>query len=1420
MSLGKRLRGINLETDNKESQAKTGEATAVIAAALISLLVSFMIRTVLLRVVFASSFFLLILMLFLLCDDKEGKGVFLNLRLKVDVRWLIYCIAAVASVVMLILPATKYNLNESWAFFTSLNSSEISRMILGYFMLTVFPGYAAYSAFAKNKLDKSFEKIAVILALSYVVSAVIALLVSQTVGLTLFNYLFALWAFALTCEGLKFAFKRKLDVDVPASVPTSFTKISLIVLVCSLLIFSAYLVTLSAGPTDLALGGDIAKYVSTSNAFLRSHSFGASYVWFQIFMGVASVLTGLHPIHAFVGFQFLIVLFPLAFFTLLMRIFKNDKLATIGAVLTGVTGGLSSVGILGFFAAYNEGNVTSALWNLRTTTQNWPWLSNHFFIVSTMDWSLLILGFGFLYSFVEGKQTNRLSSLIIGSVFIAATVFTHNFLGIMIFSIAILVFSLLDYRYLKRILITLFCVILIVFAFDALSYGFFVDTLFNYYLHYQVFFASSSLFPYQGGIIALLALIGLAFTIPQLAKIIRKRIMPRFSSKMHYTKLVSFACVISALTLFVVSLSLIAINFSELRISGETVFPWYIYAVRYSPLLQLAILSVPVMLKLKNGARLGFWLMLCWVTSAILIIGLNIFFPLFITPIVVNRALMSVYLPLGALSALTLVSLDQIDPPRFILRLRTKHSKILFTKIFLFISSILVGISFLSYAYSIEFFYQSNVTGSMSIDEKGLYEYLEALPPEKTFLTYSYNSYMRLSSLTTHKVYAYYQYGSFATWSSEILFGTSSPEVAYYFLHKLAITHIVLTKQDSVALESSNGTLGSMLSFFPKTFNNSFATVFTVSDYQPYESSNYMLVNPEAKPNLGIVSESLIYGPISQDSLRIVGGPRNFTIENGIITQKVPAANPPSTQYLQLYQGLTIPTALSPTASFKIRGNGSALFNIGFYDAEKGWFWLSHGQGSAMSYLNASNEWTDMSIDLSGILGKSAIVQYVDFVAASADGSPATVEWANFDIFRQINTDKIVSNAHNLAYNALAISEVPFTSVEDYEVLNLAPNDVYFFSSSWVSDIPSNGLIEDVADGAYAVFLFSPAAFREDKEALFNSLGMELKGVTSAKNACIAEKTINFQSFLYISNLTAQDSPYLHKINGFYTTPENTSVPLIITFKVGKGAVLFINLPNVLNIDRALANLVTKTIKNAVGILPNSIQSNMLKALPYPEDLFNLENPNLINIYNLKGLANYLYIYSDIRLGGNISMSSDYITFNEENSTIKRLVLRDSNQNELFENVTVENLQIIGFYNVTLTTQDASIYRSAGELSIIRTSSMNRLRVYADGNAVKLKINQTGEEKDLTVSQGYVEFEFADNITSDMVLHKPLVTLSAGSLNASWEGVFWHNGKMFTTVSRVENWAIDGGFSMEITHSGNVILSKLLSIDNVSVTTH
>lgn len=1392
----------------------------LVGAVIVSLVILLMIRTPLLRFFFASSFLILVLLLTnYLSFPSERSKTYRTMISRASKNWIIYCAAFVSSVSLLFFPAANSSLSNAWMLFASLSISEVIRVASGCFILAIFPGYIACRAFAGNRFHNAFEKVALVIALSYVISVVIGLSLTRTCGLTLGNYLLTLWVFVLACEALSGTLRHKCN-SLPIENASDNIKASLIIFACLVLVISSYIITLSADPRGLSLSGDITNYVSDSTAFLRGLPIESPYSWFQVFIGIGSLLTGLHPIYAFVSIQFLMVLFPLSFFTLMVRIFRDNKLASVGTVIAAVTGGLSSLGILNLFQAYTSGNVVDALWTLRTKTQNWPWLSNHFFIVGTMDWSLLMLGLGHIYRFITRKRVGQTRDLVFGSLFLASTYFTHSIIGIIIFLPTIFFFSIFGHKYLRRAILCFLSIFLVTIIFDAISYNTFVDAIANFYLHYEVFFAGSLSFPYQWGFIAILVLLPLLSLAPRMVRIAKSRIEHKEFDTELSMKVLSYTCIVVALVLFILSLVMVFIHFGDLNMPDETIFPWFIYVLRFSPLLQLAVLSIPIMMRMENEKRQGAIFMMSWTISAVVLVGsLNFLFPSFATPLLVNRVLMSIYLPLGGLAALTLIYLANVKLPKVRLKvgsLFNGYHRVYIKDIMVYVMIGTLGFSFLSYAYTIEIFYQGDLSSSMSNEEKDLYNYLGRLRLNKTYLTISYSSYRRISALTMHKTYAYYQYGTFTSWPIEILFRTSSAEIASYFLYKLGITHIVLTQEDSNEIsKNSSSSLVLMLNFFPISFNNSFATVYTVPPYLLSESSSYLLIK-STKASSDILPESLINDALKPDNFRIVSGPSTFSFTDGIITQDMKDIQPPTAQHLQLYRGVAVQIDLSPSASFKIRGTGNALFNLGFFDAEKGWYWLTNESGLPSTFLHAQDNWMEITVDLRGLDAGGSMIQAIDFVATSANGSSAEVEWKDFGIFPNTKIDELVANEYTMAYGSLAKDGIRFATAEDYEVSALIPNHVYILSS-WINDNTScNDLLSCVRSGAHVVYIYTHASADEHQRELLDFLGIETQGLSMAQEVCIDNETyLPYDS--YVLNLALGRSDYAPQTMSHYVTLDNGTVPMIIRFKVGNGSITFVNWPVSSTLDRALASLAEKALETIIETLPEPVFSTTLKTYRYAEDLFKLGNPTLVNIYDLPNLANYLYVFSELELTGSISITSNYAFLELRNMSVEKIIIQNSTNTQVLESISVKSLNITCQGSVSLETQDATISSLDQETSNVRMPSLKHLKLIMEESPISMTYETGGAERNLSISGGHLDFFFPENSTASLVLKEPVIAIDQGSMNASWEGVFWHMGKIFTTVSRPETWPINGSFSFQIVYCDSVMVVELLHMYTMNV---
>jgi len=425
--------------------------------------------------------------------------------------------------------------------------------------------------------------------------------------------------------------------------------------------------------------------------------------------------------------------------------------------------------------------------------------------------------------------------------------------------------------------------------------------------------------------------------------------------------------------------------------------------------------------------------------------------------------------------------------------------------------------------------------------------------------------------------------------------------------------------------------------------------------------------------------------------------------------------------------------------------------------------------------------------------------------------------------FARARKAELALKKYDVVYGSLMANNVPFTIIQEYETLTPTRNHVFLYPNYLIkNDDDYNELLKDVKSGAHAIFLYEPEhvfSYKYNKSIyrIIDFLGIKVDDIALTDKVYIDGEIIDLPPNLFVAELGTESSNYSLRTIGYYKTSENTSIPLILYFAIENGSITLINFPKYSFLDTTLVYITTKTIKTIIANLPKPESLSSLKTLPYPEDLFKLGHASLVNLYKLKGLVNYVYAFSDLKLEGNITISSDFINWCEENILTGKLILRGSSDQKWLKDVSITSISVNGFFDFILITQEAFVINSSCDLANIKISFPAFLRINADKTPINIIVNKNGIQKELTISRGYIDLEFAKNFTTYIQLRKLLITLDNGSLNTSWKGVFWHDSKMFTTVSRTEYWPIKGDYSIKILHCNNITLIKLINIKSITV---
>jgi hypothetical protein len=809
--------------------------TLMITAFSVFIMLLIMVKSLLLKIIFSILYTLaVILELHILYNYTKMEKYKMSFRRENYslINLIAFCFGLLSSFIIIYFPARS-------ELFISLNFIEILRCISAFYLLSFFPGWVLLNIFSIKKNISIIERITLTLALSYVINVIFGLLMYKMFNLSNKTYLFMLWIFVFLCFILQHIFKD-LKENSSSLKDKEKSKNNYIVinpiylaslnLICLMFLLSAYLIVLTAEPTGYSVSGDVARYFSTVHDFLnyridenQDFRFAEKYYWFQIFIGVASILTGLHPFYVFVTMQFLIILFPLSLYILLSSVFKNKKISILGTMLICSAEGLSSIGILKLWAKYFNEDIFSALVTLRLKTQNWPWLSVHFFIAATMDWSLLFLCLNYLYHFVKNIDGY---SFFIGTLLLVASFFTHNIVSYLIAFSLLFFYVLRDFKYLLRAIVIFTTVIIISLLFDILSFHIFIKTLLLFKQNLNVILSE------RKSMIILILFISLFISFMKYINAIKaKKVMLFLESKRILFALLSFV-IIAMLTIS--SIVIIFNSFDYIDIRNEIIFPWYIYLLRFTPFLQLLPLFIYVMPKILCSKRYDVWFMISWIFSSFLLVVILSKYPLSEAQVIGNRICMALQIPIGALSVLGLcIFLESI----YIIGKKKQIAMklyILFRYLLIYCLFIIFGFAFLSRIYSIEIFYYAN-TWPVPFEKKDFYEFLIKLPPNSTILTYSYARYLEITSLVPLKVYAYYQYYlEGEQYVSEIvrpIFEANSTKDVLNTLSRLGITHIIINKyycQSELLNKFQNHPLLYALKYFPKVFENSFYVVYEV----------------------------------------------------------------------------------------------------------------------------------------------------------------------------------------------------------------------------------------------------------------------------------------------------------------------------------------------------------------------------------------------------------------------------------------------------------------------------------------------------------------------------------------------------------------------------------------------------------------
>jgi hypothetical protein len=1447
---------------------------AVFNAVFGALIISFLIETLILRVVYSSLlFFGLYFLQNLIFDvtvaEKEGKCADGKAFQVNKVRSAMFFLGFLASIAVVIVPVpVTLSIGPFSVIFLGLPWWVFIRILLGLFLLSIFPGYMLYDAFLSKFGFGVVEKIGLTFALSFSVNTLLGLILLKFDGLTLVNILISIWLFVAVVTIARIVASKRKTVVVNSQSSQSFdrTEYLLLCIVFTIMLFSSYAIILSSDVGDPALGGDINRNIAASVSLIRGETplYLSGYTLLLVFTFMAHYLTGLHVFASYVCLEFFVLLVPTSFYLLLKTLYSRDrKPSVIGAVLIPITSGFASLGLFDFMATYNMGGQSTflALSNLKSKTALGAFAYQ--FYVMPLSYSLLFLSLAFAYRYC--CRGRRLSDLLLCGLFAVLPLFTHSIFEFSCFLVTSVVFLLFSptKNSVKAFLKICLSVLLFFIPFEVTT-GTYSYTFINYSFHFTSVFGYSSLidllkFP----LIALLALVLLLALfrkrISCLSSVAYRKVLSFPDSRLSKVMLWGIATVFFILTLYFWRL-----NWPTLNVYAVEWLPWYITILTYGFTPYLIIVALPYVV--KKGAPRSLLFMFSWLLAVFLLASLSLlnssFFP---TPVWGRRWLYFAFYPLMGLTAIGLSAIHFTVPSKKDVLLKFRAVKIKFSLNELrYLPPILlifaISFSFLSYAYTVELFYSGTYAKSISDPEAKAYNWILRNTPENAvFLTVTGSSTTQMESLACRKSFGYSD--AAISWPLQVLFNSRLPDALLYSLKELDVSYIFITPRDTsfLAKNLQDTYLNSLLNVLPVVYEKDNVTLYAVPKYPMYEDSNYVLVSPIIDfQNISHVQASLaLYDNFSTSLTNWMTLSGDWAIANGELHTSGKGAinnscrivsNQSFSNFVCEYKGKSMMLS-DPQYIWGIFRYVDKNNFYSFYVGNTTYFVYECLNGSTSAIAAGKlgmpvnlTQWNSVKIEAT----YSTIKLYVNdnliktMQGTGREGKIGLQAWSGFHTcYDDVNVtsltlpvdSKSALLGYQVASNMLVAAGVNFTIVPDVNLIRLQAGNVYIFPFNWhVTENILPNLQEYVSQGAHVVF-FDPlfGSFDEldaaQSSLLSSTLQVKVGAALTCSDVCFEDNCINLIAKYTVHKLVYADGAGL-RILANYTTNNQTETPYIIQKQIGLGTVTFVHVTDFLSPAMASTVLRQDLLKNSLHeimkSLPKPVETRTELSSPFPQGLYKFTRCNDIPaLLSLKDLYDCIYVYgSPIVLNGSCVAESNYVLMMMEQMKVNDLEISNATDRYSLRNDPLSYISLKGLVNLSLETDYIMLSSSPYYGGAMTTFSLPRpttIHVNLINAELQLKTNDA-DPKYLSFTTGNCTIVIPNSESSvlKIALKQPVIKIN-GSLNlTAWQGIFWYGDKaIINFVINPNQDTIRGNLSLQLLCSFGGVQIKVEDVQDI-----
>jgi len=809
--------------------------------------------------------------------------------LSVKPFYALYLLGLLASIFVVFLPAVNVLVDPTlvWTTFMSLSPLSLTRVLSGYFLVAVFPGTIIYLCLIKKNAFNFFEKIGLVLALSYCYSVISGLFLLYFEVFSSLSFVLSLWIFTFSVNALR-RLIGKADTETLGHSVLSFDLNSLMLFSMSfIMIFFSYLLVLFIGPLAGITSGDVINYMNMANSAVNFGPFvRAPYIWSNVFFWITGSITGLPMFYAYAGLQFYQLLLLTSFYMFVRTLFPMQrKIAYIASLLLFFISGLTSLVMLSLFMVSPNmfemymGKDTLSVLSFTFSKTGAPGISPLSVGVGTFDISLVFLALAFAYRYLSEEAC--LSSLFLSGLFASAAFFTHSVNSVPIFFGAVFVFSLLQdvsKRALgKLVLLTITLTILL----DPLSKLFLSSIWFPW-----TFLPLSETINYIIGVsLLLVGVITYTFLL-----IFRERLGRKLKlfSPQHLSSLFernsvalifwSIGILVFLASVFIYLLNYESIEYTRIWYQPDYIFPWYYIIFRtYGVTFPLAIGSIAYLM-IKYEKRTSIFI-ISWLLSILIYTIGSFSLPGILPPsLIYNRNSEFLSYPFSILAALGLINTRVFST---ISGASAHIKRAAFKKVISISVVIIMSLSFLSNAYSRELFFHYGQNQAISCKIAEAITWINSnLPSGAKILPLSESTGSEINCLASniHVFPIMNQYSESwlpYSWLHDILLRSSSPEISLYALTTLGVSYIVGKDSDisDLRTKSKGDCFLSVLNSFPIVFENDEVKIYAVPNYPIYADSNFVLVYPTL--NIQLSSLEVMFN-------LLVSSGTNFSILNNI----------------------------------------------------------------------------------------------------------------------------------------------------------------------------------------------------------------------------------------------------------------------------------------------------------------------------------------------------------------------------------------------------------------------------------------------------------------------------------------------------------------------------------------------------------